>query len=74
LIVNAAGLHGYGKLGSWTDRDHSSNILIDPIDYRFMRTSSDKPNVLVTVNDILAVAKSDNRYTFIDYIPILIYQ
>ena len=57
LVANGAGLLG-GKTGTAplivanTRRNYNSNLFVDPVDYRWMRTYSNKPNVRVTVKDI----------------------
>jgi len=69
--VNEANLHGTGQVSTETFRNYSSNLLVDPIDYRWMYTYSNQPNVLVTVNGILAVGKGNSSYVFINQIPVL---
>lgn len=76
IVPNAAGLRG-GMTGtspqmmSSTLRYYSSNLLFNPIDYHFLTTASDKPNVLVTVNQIPSVCTGDCRYTFLTNTPLL---
>jgi hypothetical protein len=75
-VVNGAGLLG-GKTGttpsiiSATRRNYNSNLFVDPMDYRWMRTYSDKPNVRVTVDGIPSACYSDCRYDFISQLPII---
>lgn len=46
-------------------RAYSPNILANPIDFTYLTTPSDKPNILVTVNGLLSVCTGDCSYTFI---------
>jgi len=48
-----------------TRREYSTNLLVDPIDYRWMKTYSDKANVMVKVNGIDSACNTDCRYTFL---------
>jgi hypothetical protein len=74
IVVSAAGLIG-GRTGttpeilSATRRNFSTNLFVDPIDYRWMRTFSDKPNVRVTVDGIPSACNSDCTYTFLSDVP-----
>lgn len=74
LVINYAGLLG-GKTGTnpmmvaRTLRSYSSNLLFDPIDYSFLHTVSDKPNVIVTVNGMPSVCLNDCGYTFLSNTP-----
>lgn len=76
IVANAAGLRGgltgtSPQMTSSTLRSYSSNLLFDPIDYHFLSTASDKPNVLLTVNEIPSVCTGDCRYTFLTNTPLL---
>jgi len=74
LVISNAGLSG-GKTGTTpqavaaTRRNFSTNLFVDPIDYRWMRTFSNKPNVRVTVNDIPSACNTDCTYTFLSDVP-----
>lgn len=76
IVVSAAGLSG-GKSGTSptvrasTRRQYSSNLLVDPVDYRWMRTYADKPTVQVTVNGIVSACNANCEYTFIESVPTL---
>ena len=52
-----------------TRREYSTNLFVDPIDYRWMRTYSDKPNIMVKVNEIDSACNTDCRYTFLQQVP-----
>jgi hypothetical protein len=54
-----------------TRRPYSSNLFVDPVDYRWMKTHSSKPTVQVTVNGIPSACNTDCSYTFIDSVPAL---
>ncbi len=51
-------------------RAYSTAITFSPIDYRFLSTYSDKPNVLVSTNGIPAICMGNCGYTFIDNVKI----
>lgn len=74
MALSNAGLLG-GKTGTTpqavaaTRRNFSTNLFVDPIDYRWMRTYSNKPNVRVTVNDIPSACNNDCTYTFVSDVP-----
>lgn len=76
LTLNNFGLLG-GKTGTTpqavaaTRRNFSTNLFVDPIDYRWMRTFSNKPNVRVTVNDIPSACNTDCTYTFLTNVPVV---
>ena len=76
LIINTAGLLG-GRTGTSpqaypaTRRNFSTNLFVDPIDYRWMNTYSSKPNVRVTVSDIPSACNTDCTYTFLTDVPII---
>lgn len=76
FVLSNAGLIG-GRAGStpeitpFTRRNYNSNLFVDPIDYRWMRTFSNKPNVRVTVSDIPSSCNTDCTYTFLTDLPIL---
>lgn len=69
MIVSGAKLLG-GKPGTTpqiiasTRRDFTTNLFVDPVDYRWMATYTDKPNVRVTVSDIPSACNTDCSYTF----------
>lgn len=54
-----------------TKRQYSINLFVDPVDYRWMRTPSNKPTVQVTVNGIPSACNADCQYTFEDSVPAL---
>ena len=74
LVVSGAGLLG-GKAGtlpqilSATRRDFTTNLFVDSIDYRWMRTFSAKPNVRVTVSGIPSACNTDCTYDFLATVP-----
>lgn len=76
LAASGAGLRG-GKSGATpqitavTRRNFNTNLFVDPIDYRWMATYSDKPSVRVTVSGIPSACNADCSYTFVDNVPIL---
>ena len=76
LSLSNFGLFG-GKTGTTpqavaaTRRNFSTNLFVDPIDYRWMRTFSNKPNVRVTVNDIPSACNTDCTYTFFTSVPVI---
>jgi hypothetical protein len=76
LVLSAAKLLG-GKVGTTpsaiaaTRRDFNTNFFVDPMDYRWMRTYSNKPNVRVMVNDIPSACNTDCTYTFVNNVPIV---
>ncbi len=76
--LNAIGVLSGGKAGQTpniktsTRRNYSSNLFVDPMDYRWMRTPSVKPGVIVNVNGIDSACKGDCSYTFIENLPIVI--
>lgn len=45
-------------------REYASDLLVDPIDYPFLKSSAAVPNVLVTVNSLLSVCLTNCAYTF----------
>lgn len=49
-----------------TIREYSTSIVFEPVDYRFLNTVSDSPNVLVNVNEIPAVCLANCSYSFLD--------
>lgn len=76
MVISNAGLFG-GRAGTTpqavaaTRRNFSTNLFVDPIDYRWMRTYSNKPNVRVTVNDIPSACNADCTYTFLTSVPVV---
>mgnify|MGYP006940528931 FL=1 len=64
LLTSNSGLLG-GKNGTTpqvvaaTRRNFTTNLFVDPIDYRWMNTYSSKPNVRVTVSDIPSACNTD---------------
>lgn len=76
MVVSGAGLSGGSSLSTpqivaTTRREYNSNLFVDPIDYRWMKTFSDKPNVQVTVNGIPSACNTDCRYTFLEGVPVV---
>ena len=75
--LNAVGMLTGGKAGqipnitTSTRRNYTSNLFVDPMDYRWMRTPSDKPSVIVNVNGIESACNGDCSYTFVDNLPIV---
>jgi hypothetical protein len=45
-------------------REYSTNSFVNPIDYRWMKTYSNKPSVLVTVKGIPSACNADCSYEF----------
>lgn len=76
MVVNGAGLLG-GVTGTppqivaITRRNYSSNLFVDPVDYRWMRTPSAEPSVIVYVNGIQSACNSDCHYDFITVLPVV---
>lgn len=46
-------------------RAYNSNLLVNPIDYPFLSTPSNMPNVLVSVNSVPSVCLGSCTYTFL---------
>jgi hypothetical protein len=75
-MLSGAGLIG-GKPGTTptavaaTRREYNPNLFVDPMDYRWMRTYSDKPNVRVTVSGIPSACNTDCTYTFVNSVPVV---
>ena len=46
-------------------RNYSTNVVFEPVDYRFLHTASSLPNVLVSVNQIPAVCLTNCTYQFL---------
>ena len=53
------------KITFFETRKHSSDLFYNPVDENFLFQSDSHPNVLVVVNDLLAICKDDCRYTFL---------
>ena len=76
LLTSNSGLLG-GKNGTTpqvvaaTRRNFTTNLFVDPIDYRWMNTYSSKPNVRVTVSDIPSACNTDCTYTFLTNVPVV---
>ncbi len=76
LVVDNSKLEG-GVVGTIpqmvasTRRNFNTNLFVDPVDYRWMKTYSNKPSVRVTVNDIPSACNGDCTYTFINTVPVL---
>ncbi len=76
LVTSGAKMLG-GKTGTTpqviaaTRRDFNTNFFVDPIDYRWMNTYSDKPNVRVTVSGIPSACNTDCTYNFLNNLPIV---
>lgn len=75
LVVDFSGLSGgqpgTAKVVPTTRRNYSSDLFIDPVDYRWMKTYAPMTNIMVTVNGIDSICKNTCSYTFINQIPIL---
>lgn len=75
--LNVVGMLAGGRAGqipnvtSFTRRNYTSNLFVDPIDYRWMRTPSVKPSVIVNVNGIESACNGDCSYTFVNNVPIV---
>jgi hypothetical protein len=75
--LNIVGMLGGGKAGkipnitAATRRNYTSNLFVDPMDYRWMRTPSVKPGVIVSVNGIQSACNGDCSYTFLENLPII---
>jgi hypothetical protein len=76
LVVSGAGLAG-GRTGATpvinvaVRREFTTNLFVDPIDYRFMGTYANKPSFRVTVNNIPSVCNGDCSYTFLTSVPVI---
>lgn len=76
MAISNAGLLG-GKVGTTpqavaaTRRNFTTNLFVDPIDYRWMNTYSNKPNVRITVSNIPSACNTDCTYTFLTNVPVV---
>ncbi len=76
MVVDGAKLTG-GKPGTSpqiftaTRRNFSTNLFVDPVDYRWMKTYTDKPSVIVSVDDIPSACNADCTYTFLNAVPVV---
>lgn len=76
LVLSGAKLLG-GKAGTTpqvvaaTRRNFTTNFFVDPVDYRWMRTYSEKPNVRVTVSGVPSACNTDCTYTFVNSVPVV---
>ena len=76
LVTSGAKMLG-GKPGTTpqviaaTRRDFNTNFFVDPMDYRWMNSYSDKPNVRVTVSGIPSACNTDCTYTFLNNLPVI---
>lgn len=74
LYINTANLTGgitSPTVNHTVLRNFSSSIVFEPIDYRFLTTPSEKPSVLVNVNQIPAVCISNCSYSFLSLFEIV---
>jgi hypothetical protein len=75
--LSVVGMLAGGKAGktpnisATTRRNYTSNLFVDPMDYRWMRTPSVKPGVIVSVNGIQSACNGDCSYTFLENLPIV---
>lgn len=70
VVVGTSGLTGGLGLPSIavnTKRNYSSNVLFNPIDYRFLSIPSNTPNVIVKTNGIPSICTGDCSYSFALY-------
>ena len=76
IVGDNAGLEG-GRLGTTPEfnitrlQSGSTNLLIEPINSEYLFTSSDKPQVLVNVNGIVATCQTNCSFYFTPVIPTL---
>lgn len=76
LVVDGSKLMG-GKPGTTpqifasTRRNFNTNLFVDPVDYRWMKTYTDKPSVIVTVDDIPSACNTNCTYTFLNAVPVV---
>jgi hypothetical protein len=52
-----------------TRRNFNTNLFVDSVDYRWMKTYTDKPSVIVTVDGIPSACNTDCTYTFLNAVP-----
>ena len=74
ITANDALLTGGGSkptATATTRRSYSTNLLFDPIDYRFLNTYSSKINVQVKTNGVPAICNSSCSYSFDTYSEIV---
>jgi hypothetical protein len=74
IIINAASLSGGITSPQVTHtvlRNYTGSVVFEPVDYRFINTADEQPNVLVTVNEIPAVCVTNCSYNFIDMFKII---
>lgn len=70
VVPITAGLTGGAGLPTIlvnTKRNYSSNVLFNPIDYRFLSIPSNTPNVIVKTNGIPSICTGDCSYSFALY-------
>jgi hypothetical protein len=76
LVVDGGRLNG-GRDGSSpqiftsTRRNFNTNFFVDPVDYRWINTYSDQPNVIVTVDDIPSACNTNCTYAFLNTVPVV---
>ena len=67
ITTSSSGLSGGisgGSVTTSTRRYYSSNIIFDPVDYRFLNTQAASANVLVKTNGIPSICNGTCGYTF----------
>lgn len=65
--MSGAGLAGGSNtptVSATTRRDYSSNIIFDPIDFRFLTIPSSASNIQITTNGIPSVCIGNCQYSF----------
>jgi hypothetical protein len=69
IVVSSALMSGglTSSISAFTRRNYSSNVAIDPLDYRFLNTYSNSTNIQVTTNKIPAICNGSCAYTFYTY-------
>jgi hypothetical protein len=66
-VPNTAGLSGGAGSPTIvvnTRRNYSPNVLFNPVDYRFLNTQSNSPNVMVSTNGVPSICTGSCSYTF----------
>ena len=69
IAVNGTSLSGGASTPTITTtrrRSFTSNVVFDPVDYRFLNTASRNATVMVTVNSIPAICTNNCTYTFLN--------
>ncbi len=73
VTVNGVSLSGgttSPTIQHFVRRSYSSSITFEPIDFRFLNTYSNAPNVLVTTNGVPSICTGSCGYTFTNYITV----